>query len=275
MTSPVFNFGTNWERFVSRYLNQERISEAERSLQSFAGLPSLQGRSFLDIGCGSGLFSLAACNLDAQRVVSLDVDPASVRCTERLRDQSKHRERWTVEQASILDTSLPGRLGTFDLVYSWGVLHHTGNLWFALGQAMQCVTPGGLLYIAIYNRADSWGFHPDGRFGPSSFWLKEKKLYVRLPCFFQRCIDIFAMGSMCLLYLMTLRNPVRMIRNHKSLRGMSWTIDITDWLGGYPYECATVTEVFSFAQQQGFILENVKCNNGLLNNEYLFRRRRE
>jgi 2-polyprenyl-6-hydroxyphenyl methylase/3-demethylubiquinone-9 3-methyltransferase len=53
---------------------------------------------------------------------------------------------------------------------------------------------------------------------------------------------------------------------------MSWRIDIKDWLGGYPYEYASVDEVFNFVKRLGFSLENLKCNIGLMNNEYLFKK---
>jgi len=267
-----FAFGSNWQRYIEQSLNQERIKEAKKSLLDFLRLQSLEGKSFLDIGCGSGLFSLSAHELGATSIVSLDIDPVCVHCCEFLKEKAGDPKQWTIHPESILDPIPSSRIGTFDIVYSWGVLHHTGKLWNALENAMNCVKPRGLLYVAIYNKADSWGFHPDGRFGPSSFWKQEKRLYVRLPKFLQRIIDWAAMSTMITLYIFTLRNPLSMIRNHKRLRGMSWSIDITDWLGGYPYEYASVTEIFHFARSRGFALENLSCNNGLLNNEYLFRK---
>ena len=54
-----FTFGRNWQHFL-RLLNEERIQAAESSLKQMLELDHLQGKTFLDIGSGSGLFSLAS-----------------------------------------------------------------------------------------------------------------------------------------------------------------------------------------------------------------------
>jgi len=269
---PAFAFGKNWERFNALYLNADRVAEAKRSLVAFLQGQTLEGKTFVDIGCGSGLFSLAALELGAAKIVSVDVDPDSVACCVQLKESKGNPACWEVIEGSILDDALVDKLGTFDCVYSWGVLHHTGQMRRAIENATRLVAKHGLLYIAIYNKTDEWGFHPDGRFGSSAFWTKEKKMYVQLPGFLQRAIDYGAMGSMIVLYVLTLQNPMKKIRGHKQLRGMSWSIDIKDWLGGYPYESATAEEIFRMVHPLGFSLENLICNNGLLNNEFLFRR---
>jgi len=237
----------------------------------------LKGKTFLDIGCGSGLFSLAALRLEASKVVSFDVDPFSVRCAQALFQQEGSPANWEIFEGSILDESLIKSLikkhGLFDIVYSWGVLHHTGNMWKAIENALSFVNDNGLLYIAIYNKADGLAIYPDGRFGPSKFWEFEKKIYSRLPLFLQNLIDFGVMSFLIIAYLLTFNNPIRKIRNHKKeFRGMSWRIDIKDWLGGYPYEYATVSEIFRFVKGKGFSLVNLKNNNGLRNNEYLFKK---
>src|ERR1700722_16009271 len=78
-----FEFGRNWSEFL-RLLNQDRIDSAEKSLKQMLGMENLEGRSFVDIGSGSGLFSLAARNLGA-RVHSFDYDPYSVASTTELK----------------------------------------------------------------------------------------------------------------------------------------------------------------------------------------------
>jgi 2-polyprenyl-6-hydroxyphenyl methylase/3-demethylubiquinone-9 3-methyltransferase len=181
---------------------------------------------------------------------------------------------WRVVQGSILDDGFVRSLGQHDVVYSWGVLHHTGSMWKAIDNTLSLVKPGGCAYLAIYNKADGFAIYPDGRFGPSWLWLLEKKFYVSLPHFLQNCIDYCVMAALIALYVVTLHNPIRIICSHQLYfgKGMSWRINIKDWLGGYPYEYATVSEVFKYAKERGFSLENLTCNNGLLNNEFLFRR---
>jgi 2-polyprenyl-3-methyl-5-hydroxy-6-metoxy-1,4-benzoquinol methylase len=145
-----FSFGKNWSAFLET-LNEERIVEAESSLKSMLGVSTLAGKSFLDIGSGSGLFSLAAKRLGAT-VHSFDYDADSVACTETLKTRYFPGDlSWTVEQGSILDLKFLERFSPHDVVYSWGVLHHTGQMWNALEQAASLVKPGGALFIALYN----------------------------------------------------------------------------------------------------------------------------
>src|SRR5262249_8424206 len=137
-------------RFL-RVLNDERITIAENSLKSMLKVASLTGMSFLDVGSGSGLFSLAARRCGA-KVHSFDYDPESVACTLELkRRYFPGDSTWMVEQGSVLDLAYLNMLGTFDIVYSWGVLHHTGRMWQALNNVKPIVRMGGQLFIAIYN----------------------------------------------------------------------------------------------------------------------------
>lgn len=269
-----YDFGSNWWSFVEGHLTDERIEQAKRSLTDFLGVDDLQGRSFLDIGCGSGLFSLAAHLLGARSIVSLDVNPNSVRCCNALRTRAGNPDTWTVQQGSILDREFVDRLELADVVYSWGVLHHTGSMVEAIRNAASRVRPGGLFYIAIYNTADGIGVYSDGRIGSSGFWEREKRWYVAMPTIAQRGLDGLAAAGMVITALLRGRNPVRMIREHKTLRGMSFMVDIRDWLGGYPYEHATVAEIFRLVHGElGMDLRNLNSTNSLMNNEFLFERR--
>ena len=268
-----FAFGKNWQSFVRDYLNQERIDEARISMEEFCNANDLiTGKTFIDVGCGSGLFSLVAYQLGASNIVSFDIDPHSIKCCEYLREQEGHSPNWQITQGSILDGDFVSSLGKYDFVYSWGVLHHTGRMWKAIENASKLVAENGAFCIGIYNRADAWGLYPDGRCGPSHLWVKEKRLYSRIPSPLQSLIDFSVMSVLVILYILTFNNPIKKIRSHKQFRGMSWRTDIKDWLGGYPYEYASVAEVFNFVKKLGFSLENLKCNSGLMNNEYLFRK---
>ncbi|MBI2055484.1 MAG: class I SAM-dependent methyltransferase [Candidatus Sungbacteria bacterium] len=267
-----FSFGSNFRTLVKHYVDDEHIAEAEKALAEFLLLPHLRGKTFLDIGSGHGFASLAAFRLGAEKILSVDKDPASVECTQELWRLAGSPVSWQMRQGSVLDIEFVKSLGTFDIVHSWGVLHHTGAMWEAIQNAATRVRSGGLLHIAIYNKADVWGIYPDGRFGTSSFWRIEKKIYSSLPLFLQTIIDYVVAGILIVGYLLTLQNPIRKIREHKRYRGMVWFVDIKDWLGGYPYEAATVEEIFRFVKKLGFTLENLKTNNGLMNNEYLFRK---
>lgn len=270
----MFRFGRNWRHFNAGYFNAERLALAKKSILDFLGVQTLHGKTFVDVGAGSGIDSLAAYELGAVSVLSFDPDSDCVVCCRELRANAGNPDNWQVGHGSILDMLYVSTLGQYDIVYAWGVLHHTGQMWKAIEHTMMLVKPGGVLYLAIYNKADGLAIYPDLRFGPSSFWQWEKKIYVRLPAVLQHAIDYTVMSVLVLCYLLTLHNPVKIIRGHKQYfnKGMPWRINIKDWLGGYPYEYATVAEVFRFARKRGFTLENLTCNNGLLNNEFLLKK---
>jgi len=258
-----FAFGKNWSRFLS-VLDEERICEAERSLAQMVGAPGLKGGNFLDVGCGSGLFSLAARRLGA-RVHSFDYDPQSVACACELRRRFLFDDAaWKIEEGSVLVPDYLKSLGTFDIVYSWGVLHHTGAMWKALGNVVPLVAEGGRLLIAIYN--------DQGR--ASRIWLRIKRCYNALP----RGMKIFVLWP-CLIRLWgptTLKDFLRLKpfytwRNYRGLRGMSPWRDVVDWVGGYPFEVAKPEEIFDFFRVHGFTLTKLKtCGGGLGCNEFGF-----
>jgi 2-polyprenyl-3-methyl-5-hydroxy-6-metoxy-1,4-benzoquinol methylase len=261
-----FQFGQNWSQFLSA-IDEERIQEAEKSLKEMLEVDSLAGKTFLDIGSGSGLFSLAARRLGA-RVHSFDFDPKSVACTRELRkNYFQDDESWKVEEGSVLDSEFMKSLGQFDVVYSWGVLHHTGQLWSALENAQERVAPGGKFFIALYNDTGS----------QSARWFWIKKTYNGLPGIFRTPFAVLVTipGELKLMASSVLTlNPRRYTdtwTTYRRNRGMTKWRDIVDWVGGYPYEVSKPDDVFDFCRARGFALTKLKCGNvGLGCNEFVF-----
>jgi 2-polyprenyl-3-methyl-5-hydroxy-6-metoxy-1,4-benzoquinol methylase len=258
-----FEFGQNWSQFLE-ILNDDRIVQAETSLKDFLDVPDLHGKRFLDIGSGSGLFSLAARRLGAS-VHSFDYDPQSVACTQELKRRYFPDDAdWRVEEGSALDEDYLKALGQFDVVYSWGVLHHTGAMWQALGNVAPLVAAGGTLYIAIYN--------DQGR--ASRQWTAIKKVYNRLPTRLKFLVlwpsFLRLWGPTILLDLMR-GKPFRSWRHYGGVRGMSPWRDHVDWVGGYPFEVATPEAIFHFFRRRGFDLKQMTtCAGGHGCNEFAF-----
>lgn len=259
-----FEFGKNWAKFL-RELDETRITQAVDSLRGMLEAEDLNGRSFLDIGCGSGLFSLAARRLGAT-VFSFDFDAESVACAQEIqRRYSPQDKLWTIASGSALDDAYIKGLGQFDVVYSWGVLHHTGAMWHALENAVVPCKPGGLLFIAIYNDQGD----------VSRIWTAIKRLYNALP---RPGRFVMVLGGAVYFRLghaikrtARFQNP---FAKREPGRGMSWYRDVVDWVGGYPFEVARPEQIFDFFRARGFSLIRLKTTRAHGCNEFVFRRDR-
>lgn len=263
-----FEFGKNWSQFLE-LLNEERILKAEQSLREMLEVENLEGKTFLDIGSGSGLFSLAAKRLGA-KVFSFDYDSNSYACTKELKRRFfETDENWTVEQGSALDRKYVQSLGKFDIVYSWGVLHHTGSMWEALDNAELAVKDGGTLFVAIYNDTGS----------QAERWKWIKKTYCKLPKPLKSPFAVLMIlpeeGKRFISSLIRLK-PAEFFnfwKTYTNSRGMNRWYDIVDWVGGYPYEVATPDEIFEFYKAKGYSLTKLKTGGvGLGCNEFVFRK---
>lgn len=265
--SERFGFGRNWKNYLET-INPERIEEAEKSLKEWLDVDNLTGRTFLDIGSGSGLFSLAAKRMGAT-VRSFDYDADSVDCTRMLKEQFYPEDAsWTVEWGDVLDNDYLSKYDNADVVYSWGVLHHTGDMYRALANAGDLVRMDGRLYIAIYNDQGS----------VSKMWLGVKKLYNKLPTFMRIFVIIpymiFLWVPRFLMDLFRLQ-PFEQWRSYKKTRGMSPVHDAIDWCGGYPFEVAKPEEILDFYTNRGFELMKLStCGGHKGCNQFLFKKSR-
>jgi SAM-dependent methyltransferase len=262
-----FGFGKNWGRFIKKHFSEERIENSRQHLLNFLQMSDLHGKSFLDIGCGSGLHSFAALRAGASKILSFDYDPVSVKTTLKLKGYAGHPVQWQVMQGSILEDAFLRTLEPADIVYSWGVLHHTGNMWMAMDNAARLIKPGGLFYVALYDFDICEN-------PPPEFWLEVKCKYNRSKWPGKRKMELWYIWRFILCNNL-FRIPLFLIQiaGYKQRRGMALYTDIVDWLGGWPMEFAKRIDVKAWAECQN--LETVIMKTGEANTEYLFRRRDE
>jgi len=259
-----FAFGRNWKSFLTT-LDEHRIDEARSRLCESLERDDLKGFRALDIGSGSGLSSLVMHQLGAD-VVAFDYDADSVACTEELRRRfAPHATNWQIMQGSALDPAFMAGLGQFDLVYSWGVLHHTGAMWPAIELAQSRVAQHGTLLLALYND-QGWR---------STIWRVIKRLYCSsapgrwlVGALFYPLFSLYALWQ----DLRHLRAPGTHARQYARKRGMSLFHDWRDWLGGYPFEVAKPEVVVQRLVAEGFKLQHQTLTRGLGCNEFVFGR---
>ena len=256
-----FSFGSNWRKYLAG-LNDDNYRSALSYMSSAFGAAGISGRNLVDIGCGSGLFSMAALELGATSVTSIDVDPTAVACAELLRSRSKRPDCWDIMRGSILDDEFTTQIPRADRVFSWGVLHHTGDLWAALDQATDMVSPNGLLLLALYNRTRR-----------PRLILAVKRTYNRTPSLLKPLMRLAYGGAILAKYLVSGGNPIHYVAHYGKERGMNFWRDVEDWLGGLPYQEVEPEELCPFVEKRGFRLVSTKVRAPGGNNEYLFERR--
>ncbi len=236
-----FKFGENWRSF-SKLIDKDRLNYSIKSIKKLTNKKSLKNLSFLDIGCGSGLSSLAAIKLNCRELYAIDRDESSVETTKKVL-WNFQKKKVKIEKLSVFDLDEKNK---FDIVFSWGVLHHTGNMKKAIKKSTKMVSKGGLLIISLYKKTFL-----------CSFWKIEKIIYKSSPVFIQKIIKLVFMCFFSLGLLLTKRNLSSYKLDYKNKRGMSFSHDVHDWLGGYPYESISVEDTIKILKSHNFKL--VRC----------------
>lgn len=260
-----FAFGENWSNYAQG-IGGETIREAEAGLLRMLQPGEISGRSWLDIGCGSGIHAVAALNLGASSLTAVDYDVNSVETARAVLERHAPASGWSVRRRDVLKMT-PAEDGSFDIVYSWGVLHHTGDLARAMARACELVAPGGLLAIALYRRT---------RLDP--FWIREKRWYAAASPRAQAIARNTYLAALATGLTLTGRSWRKYRDSYRQRRGMSLSHDVHDWLGGYPYEAISREEVGGFFEARGFTLlrSNARSTGlGLLGSgcdEFVFRK---
>jgi 2-polyprenyl-6-hydroxyphenyl methylase/3-demethylubiquinone-9 3-methyltransferase len=233
-----FAFGKNWQNYARYALTRARIEHARQAFQKLYASIDLHGKTFLDIGFGQGLALFFAREMGAD-VLGIDSDADNLVSCQHTSVFFQDQQIPHIRVASILDPAFVQeqlQRGQCDIVHAWGVLHHTGDMWQALYHAIQLVKDGGYLMIAIYNA--HWS---------SPIWRLIKWSYNYAPDIVQQMlIVLFYPIIYCAKWIVTGTNPKR------KERGMDFFYDVVDWVGGYPYEYASIETIQQHMCQQNF-----------------------
>jgi 16S rRNA G966 N2-methylase RsmD len=275
--SKRFEFGKNWSDFIQNSMSPERVEAAKKRLLAALRLPDLKGKTFLDIGCGSGLHSLAAVRAGAAQVVSFDFDDNSVTTTKYIKQTYADDSKWVIMKGSVLDAEFMKRLEPADVVYAWGVLHHTGNMWQAITNARIPLITNGVMFVALYSYTAYQNSAHSGMPTPEQ-WLKIKQLYNCCPVLLKRMMEWLYVFMVFLKppilrswsIIKRYRDFVQLKQNYVQQRGMEIWTDIRDWLGGWPMEFVKELELDRFAREE-LDLEMVEMITGEGNTEFLFK----
>lgn len=218
-----FAFGENWVDYASR-INDSHVEQAVEGLRRLLGVEDLRGKRFLDIGSGSGVHAVAALRLGAAHVDAVDFDPRSVEASTATLNRFSAGQSWTVRRQSVFDLK-PETEGLYDVVYSWGVLHHTGAMHPALQAAASMVKPGGCFVFALYRRTVL-----------CPLWKIEKRWYANASSAAQANARRFITGMKRAMFAVAGRDFDAYVEGYKARRGMLFEQDLHDWMGGWPYE---------------------------------------
>jgi SAM-dependent methyltransferase len=234
-----FEFGRNWQNYVES-VDEHNIQKGIESLTRILPIEGMTGKSLLDIGSGSGMTILSALNLGAYSCRGFDIDSNSVEAAKTLLGEHAEGQNWQIDQGSVFELD-PDQIGLFDIVHSWGVLHHTGDMWRGIEAASRFTKARGKFILAIYRKTPF-----------CSMWMFEKLVYAKSPRYIQKTLRSIYMLSFYVGLLATGRNPVRYRADYHHDRGMDWAFDVHDWMGGYPYESASTEELTDFVNKLGF-----------------------
>lgn len=264
-----FSFWKNWQNFLKK-LDNEKINQAKNYLAKFIWWEDkIKGKTVIDFGSWSWLMSLSFYLLWAEKVVSVDIDENSINCTKYLRENflNKWNWNWEIIHGSVLDEEFVKSLWSFDIVYSWWVIHHTWDMWKWLNNILNLTKENSLIYTAIYNDSKillEW---------TSPFWVKFKKFY-SWSKFLRYIIKPLYTAYLIAWITAKWNNPFKYIKNYEktAFRWMDFFVDIEDWLWGYPYEYASFNEIKKFYESKWFKLINWLEVRSIWCNEFLFQK---
>ncbi|MFQ6107920.1 MAG: class I SAM-dependent methyltransferase [Candidatus Aminicenantales bacterium] len=155
-----------WQNYTPEY------AASKKHWALFFDPEEVLNKSVLDAGCGTGVFSIIFARMGALSVVGIDISKRSLERAQRQADQLGLQNA-TFQKVNML--RLPFTDACFDIVWSWGSVHHTADPFGCLAELIRVLKPGGSLLVAVYRRTGLTFLHETLRKGlirlPSKYWI--------------------------------------------------------------------------------------------------------
>jgi len=132
-----------WTEYIPEY------PASEKHWELFYTEEEVRGRTVLDAGCGTGIFSIIFANKGAAKVMGIDISPGSLMTAESLRKKF-NLQNVEFQKQDMLE--LPFGDETFDIIWAWGTVHHTTAPFKAISELVRVLKRGGSFLLAVYRK---------------------------------------------------------------------------------------------------------------------------
>lgn len=238
-----------WTEYIPEY------DASEKHWLLFFTPDEVKGKSVLDSGCGTGIFSIIFAKNGAGQVTGIDISPGSLGTAEGLK-QKFGLSNARFEQQDMLHLPYPD--ACFDIVWAWGTVHHTTDPLGAIDGLIRVLKPGGSILLAIYKKT-------------KVTWIHEaiRKTLVRTP---RRSWNALAkiMAFFGTPIVWTFK------RREKARQGETLSELILDWYFVPIRHYYKPDEIRTFLEGKGFKIENYLAHSGRFNSSsnFIFKARK-
>ncbi len=232
-----------WTEYIPEY------EASEKHWLLFYSPEEVKGKTVLDAGCGTGVFSIIFARNGAAKVTGIDISPGSLGTARGLKEKFGLANA-EFQQQDMLHLSF--RDASFDIVWAWGTVHHTTDPLGAITELIRVLKPGGSLFLAIYKQT-------------SVTWIHEiiRKTMIRTP---RWSWNVLAKAGAFML------TPVVFLfkRRQKSRKGEKLSELILDWYFVPIRHYYTPEEIRVFLERKKFRIEKYLAHSGRFNSSSNF-----
>lgn len=124
-----------------------KIEKQIEFLNKLIGRDNIENKIVLDAGCGTGIAAISFKKLGANKVIGIDISKKSLLTAKKLAEEAGVKLKFIT--GDLLNLPLKGN---FDIIHSFGALHHTGDTKGAFANLINLLGENGQFYLALYWR---------------------------------------------------------------------------------------------------------------------------